>query len=614
MANYTLRFTDETNKPPIIIQPLKINGLKNAAQTALYVNTETGTIADIASTSLVFVGQNLTAYGEAVQTNLIRLLENFSNEHPPITPIEGQLWHKNKSSVTVPTGYPSQTGMYVYANNGSGLSWNRILVSTAGQIGVDGAELVNLSDPTLPQSAVTVSYAEANFFNIQSPTNTYSGSFTVSTGGMITLVDSPTNPTDAVNKDYVDGAITTINNALASETDTRQLADHLLQDQINNVAAGSQAAVVKTAGVTNVISSNNILDPTSSLTVQPGGGVLQFGLRRLQQVGDAVTGTDAMNLTSTTDLIQDYINNLPDTSDGVVYASTFDEITGDLTLSRTKQLPSVITQGRLVPYQITNPQPYSVAPGQTTTPNMLAAIDETLAATIPYTTTRELNWVAVPGVDLPGPGGYYVMDIGAEFISGLLDHTIEMYTYLDTEVCLITRVNIGTPARSTLRLRGASTRSNTSPIGYTPQTLSVLITYLDQNTTIPASLSIPIVVDSTTTMNDICDAINTATSGLALTTLLVLTVDGWIMHIISQAAIDSATQYDYVLASISSTDLSSPIQWDTIEMRSVVYGPLMDCGVPGQIVRTIRTPTTSSEALLVKQKNTRLPIIYPVPV
>lgn len=44
------------------------------------------------STDLTFVGRNYAGYGEIIDENLLRLLENFSNTTAPPKPILGQLW------------------------------------------------------------------------------------------------------------------------------------------------------------------------------------------------------------------------------------------------------------------------------------------------------------------------------------------------------------------------------------------------------------------------------------------------------------------------------------------------------------------------------------------
>jgi len=45
------------------------------------------------STDLIFVGKNYAGYGEIVNENLLKLLENFSSKTSPARAISGQLWY-----------------------------------------------------------------------------------------------------------------------------------------------------------------------------------------------------------------------------------------------------------------------------------------------------------------------------------------------------------------------------------------------------------------------------------------------------------------------------------------------------------------------------------------
>lgn len=49
------------------------------------------------STSLTFVGRNYSGYGEIVNENFLKLLENFSNTLPPTNPLLGQLWFDSQN-------------------------------------------------------------------------------------------------------------------------------------------------------------------------------------------------------------------------------------------------------------------------------------------------------------------------------------------------------------------------------------------------------------------------------------------------------------------------------------------------------------------------------------
>jgi len=47
------------------------------------------------TTNLTFVGRNYSGYGEIVNENLVKLLENFSSNSVPSKPLQGQLWFDN---------------------------------------------------------------------------------------------------------------------------------------------------------------------------------------------------------------------------------------------------------------------------------------------------------------------------------------------------------------------------------------------------------------------------------------------------------------------------------------------------------------------------------------
>ena len=68
--------------------------IKNADGTIL-TNLVDGTI-DVKSTSLALIGKNIDAYGTALNTNLVNILQNFASASQPRNPLVGQLWF-NKS-------------------------------------------------------------------------------------------------------------------------------------------------------------------------------------------------------------------------------------------------------------------------------------------------------------------------------------------------------------------------------------------------------------------------------------------------------------------------------------------------------------------------------------
>jgi len=67
------------------------------------------------TTDLQLVGKNYSGYGESVNSNFIKLLENFSNNSSPLLPLVGQLWYDSNSAA-----------LKVY----TGIKWNRLVNAT----------------------------------------------------------------------------------------------------------------------------------------------------------------------------------------------------------------------------------------------------------------------------------------------------------------------------------------------------------------------------------------------------------------------------------------------------------------------------------------------------
>jgi hypothetical protein len=65
--------------------------IKNADGTIL-LNLVDGTV-DKKTTSLTLIGKNTDAYGTAINTNLVNILQNFASTGQPRSPLVGQLWY-----------------------------------------------------------------------------------------------------------------------------------------------------------------------------------------------------------------------------------------------------------------------------------------------------------------------------------------------------------------------------------------------------------------------------------------------------------------------------------------------------------------------------------------
>jgi hypothetical protein len=61
------------------------------SNAATLTTIQDGTI-NTTSTSLGLPGRNYAGYGQALNTNFVRLIEHFANDRPPSNPLKGQLW------------------------------------------------------------------------------------------------------------------------------------------------------------------------------------------------------------------------------------------------------------------------------------------------------------------------------------------------------------------------------------------------------------------------------------------------------------------------------------------------------------------------------------------
>jgi hypothetical protein len=155
------------------------------------------TVPDLAS-SLRLLGKGSLQYnqeytwGHALQNNLINMVEHWANATAPASPLAGQIWY----DTTTPQLYLQDDGA----------TWRGIVVSTipaTDYVDMGGNQIKDVQDPTDPQDAVTLSFADARYVNVTG--DTMSGDLIMSgalidmgTNKIINLGDA-TDPQDAVN-------------------------------------------------------------------------------------------------------------------------------------------------------------------------------------------------------------------------------------------------------------------------------------------------------------------------------------------------------------------------------------------------------------------------------
>jgi hypothetical protein len=96
------------------------------------------TIADgtinTTSTSLGLPGRNYAGYGQSIDTNFVRITENFASSTPPANPLRGQLWFNTNNST-----------LFVCPSDGqsNALAWLALTATSSGGNTTFGAVTVN---------------------------------------------------------------------------------------------------------------------------------------------------------------------------------------------------------------------------------------------------------------------------------------------------------------------------------------------------------------------------------------------------------------------------------------------------------------------------------------
>lgn len=212
MADYIMQWTDKELKPlPVVVSP------------AQHTNGRT---------SLSLVGQGKFSYGDLVQVNFLRLLENFASiNKPPLNPTIGQLWFNAKENLlkvfydddwynvstfvgdNSPENYSVGNLWYDTEENllkfWDGYNW----MAVGTKIGIDPPLNPLKGQLWFNDSAKQMSYWNGDEWivldtdNIQKIINDLNKKVNKdgdTMTGMLSLFDYPKQEMDAVNKGYVD--------------------------------------------------------------------------------------------------------------------------------------------------------------------------------------------------------------------------------------------------------------------------------------------------------------------------------------------------------------------------------------------------------------------------
>lgn len=129
---------------------------------------------DNVSTSLTIVGKNSNAYGESINQNFVRLLENFANTLEPRSPVTGQLWYNTalgRMYVYNTSSFRPVGGTIIAAKQPTGLVPGDLWIDTTNQQlwWFDGTKITstgkNYSDVTGKAGWVTETVLDSTLIN-----------------------------------------------------------------------------------------------------------------------------------------------------------------------------------------------------------------------------------------------------------------------------------------------------------------------------------------------------------------------------------------------------------------------------------------------------------------
>lgn len=199
--DYIINYTDRENNGHFTIKPYTTDGpALPSAEVPLDGRAVT------ANTSLILLGKGMFNYGESVAADFVHLLEHFSNSIPPVYPIQGQLWYKNDTKE-----------LFIY--DGTSFYTQPIVINGLLQSDLDvtSNRIVNLADPIDPSDAVNKNFLTTTYVKRAGDTMTSGSNLSFDGGEVLGLPAIPTTDDAAASKLYVDTQDQlTLSNAIGS--------------------------------------------------------------------------------------------------------------------------------------------------------------------------------------------------------------------------------------------------------------------------------------------------------------------------------------------------------------------------------------------------------------
>jgi hypothetical protein len=156
-----------------------------------------GTI-NTTSTSLGLVGKNFAGYGQTIDTNFVRQLENFAASTPPANPLRGQLWYNitNNTMYVCPSDGETDANQWLALTSSSESGTTTFgAITVTGNIAANNITLtnsVNAANITALNASITANLTAANANittgNVASLFTTVINAGSISTAGTVTGV------------------------------------------------------------------------------------------------------------------------------------------------------------------------------------------------------------------------------------------------------------------------------------------------------------------------------------------------------------------------------------------------------------------------------------------
>jgi len=233
----------------------------NKTDGTLLVDLIDGTI-NTESTDITLIGRNYKGFGELINENFVKMLENFASSSAPANPLRGQLWYDtSESRLKVYNGTEFATNGIIVASTQPNLATGDIwLNSLTNQMSFfDGTDLV-LVGPVHTAAQGVSGFVSQSILDTQNQTKTVlkffvgntligvwsAAQFTPVSAQLIAELVSGSNPTGTIyqgfnttNTAYKYRGIATLAEGLIDGLGTTILADSFLRSDANDITTGS---------------------------------------------------------------------------------------------------------------------------------------------------------------------------------------------------------------------------------------------------------------------------------------------------------------------------------------------------------------------------------------